>query len=100
MTSPSCFPSRKAAENIRRDLDLVFPNGGYTLTWEEDQPLRLSWDEGVHADLRRFSEEIVRLHCVPFETVTTTHQKKPPGRSHKKTGGGSGGSTGEVEGKP
>ncbi|HEX7070578.1 MAG TPA: hypothetical protein VF190_07220 [Rhodothermales bacterium] len=60
---------RKILEQIRHDLDLVFPEGGYRLTEQQGKPaLRLTWDESVHENARRFSEEIVRLHNVSFET--------------------------------
>jgi len=56
-------------EEIRRDLDLVFPRGGYTLTELRGQPrVRLTLEKGVHHNMRRFSEELLRLHNVSFET--------------------------------
>jgi len=56
-------------EEIRRDLDLVFPRGGYTLTELRGEPrVRLTLEKGVHHNMRRFSEEILRLHNVSFET--------------------------------
>jgi hypothetical protein len=60
----------EVAEQIRDDLDLIFPFGGYALTVQAGEPpLRLTWERDVHENMRRFSEEIVRLHGVSFETA-------------------------------
>ena len=56
-------------KQIRYDLDLVLPNDAYTLTWQQgDHPLRLTWDERVHDNLRRIAENMLSLHNVRFET--------------------------------
>jgi hypothetical protein len=57
-------------DQIRRDLNLVFPNGGYSLTVQSGvPPLKLTWDHTVGASMRRLSEEVVRLHDVAFEVA-------------------------------
>ena len=74
--------NRKVIADIQHDLNLIFPEGGYTLRVQEREPrLRLSWDDGVHPNLKRFSEEILRLHKVPFETPRYSLREASAGES-------------------
>lgn len=59
----------RLVEQIRRDLDLLFPDGGYALSVQPGEPpLKLMWDRSVDGTLRRASEQILRKHKVAFET--------------------------------
>jgi hypothetical protein len=67
-------------DQVREDLDLVFPESGrYTLA-DQDGKLLITFDESTRPDTRRFAEAIIRLSCVPFKTRIGAPDIRKPSR--------------------
>lgn len=60
---------RHQLTQVRRDLDILFPEGGYELIGNKDEPAQLLFDDSVHENVRRFAEETLRLHGVRFRPM-------------------------------